>query len=189
VHPKKQSFRNIEAAMSVKNADFSNYISEYENFPKSGILFRDISPLLASPVAMQAALESFTNQLSHFNADMIVGIESRGFLFSTLLSYRLGIGSLMIRKQGKLPGVVIKQNYALEYGKATLEIQNSAQIRGKSMILIDDLLATGGTVAAAKSLLERCGAVVAACAVVVELKALQGRKAVGVPIISLQSYD
>ena len=175
--------------MSFKDADFSKYISEYENFPKSGILFRDISPLLASPVAMQAALESFTKQLSHFNADMIVGIESRGFLFSTLLAYRLGIGSLMIRKQGKLPGVVIKQNYALEYGKATLEIQNSAQIRGKSMILIDDLLATGGTVAAAKSLLERCGAVVAACAVVVELKALQGRKAVGVPIISLQSYD
>ena len=175
--------------MSCKDVDFSNYISEYENFPKSGILFRDISPLLASPVAMQAALESFTNQLSHFNADMIVGIESRGFLFSTLLAYQLGIGSLMIRKQGKLPGVVTKQNYALEYGKATLEIQNSAQIKGKSMILIDDLLATGGTVAAAKSLLERCGAVVVACAVVVELKALQGRKAVGLPIISLQSYD
>tara|TARA_X000000950_G_C13818496_1_gene620840 strand:+ start:536 stop:1063 length:528 start_codon:yes stop_codon:yes gene_type:complete len=175
--------------MSFKDADFSNYISEYENFPKSGTLFRDISPLLASPVAMQAAVDSFTNQLSHFNADMIVGIESRGFLFSTLLAYRLGIGSLMIRKQGKLPGVLFKQNYALEYGNATLEIQNSVQIRGKSTILIDDLLATGGTVVAAKSLLERCGAVVAACAFVVELKALQGRKAVGLPIISLQSYD
>ena len=175
--------------MSCKDVDFSKYISEYENFPKSGILFRDISPLLASPVAMQAAVESFTNQLCHFNADMIVGIESRGFLFSTLLAYRLGIGSLMIRKQGKLPGVLIKQNYALEYGKAIIEMQNSALIRGKSMILIDDLLATGGTVAAAKSLLERCGAVVAACAVVVELKALQGRKAVGLPIICLQSYD
>ena len=92
--------------MSFKDADFSNYILEYENFPKSGILFRDISPLLASPMAMQAAVENFTNQLSHFNADMIVGIESRGFLFSTLLAYRLGIGSLMIRKQGKLPGVL-----------------------------------------------------------------------------------
>ena len=175
--------------MSYKVTDFNNYISEYENFPKSGILFRDISPLLASPKAMQAAVESFTSQLSHFHADMIVGIESRGFLFSTLIAYRLGVGSVMIRKQGKLPGVLIKQNYALEYGEATLEIQNSAQINGKSMILIDDLLATGGTVVAAKSLLEQCGAVVAACAVVVELKALQGRKAVGLPIVSLQSYD
>lgn len=175
--------------MSFKDADFSNYISEYENFPKSGILFRDIGPLLASPVAMQAAVECFTNQLSKFNADMIVGIESRGFLFSTLLAYQLGVGSIMIRKKGKLPGVLIKQHYALEYGEATLEMQDSAQMRGKSMILVDDLLATGGTIVAAKSLLEQCGAAVAACAVVVELKALQGRKAVDVPIISLQSYD
>ena len=175
--------------MSFKVTDFNNYISEYENFPKSGILFRDIGPLLASPEAMQAAVESFTNQLSHFNADMIVGIESRGFLFSTLLAYRLGVGSLMIRKQGKLPGALIKQSYALEYGDATLEIQKSAQIRGKSVILTDDLLATGGTIVAAKLLLEQCGAMVAACAVVVELKGLQGRKATGLPIISLQSYD
>ena len=175
--------------MSYKVTDFNNYISEYEDFPKSGILFRDISPLLACPEAMQAAVESFHNQLSHFNADMIVGIEARGFLFSTLLAYQLGVGSVMIRKQGKLPGVLIKQNYALEYGEATLEIQDSAQIRGKSMILIDDLLATGGTVVAAKLLLEQCGAVVVACAVVAELKALQGREAVGLPIVSLQSYD
>lgn len=189
MHRKKQSFKNIEATVSYKVTDFNNYISAYENFPKSGILFRDISPLLASPEAMDAAVERFNNQLSDFNADMIVGIESRGFLFSTLLAYRLGVGSIMIRKQGKLPGVLINQNYALEYGEATLEMQDSAQIRGKSMILIDDLLATGGTFVAAKSLLEQCGAVVAACAVVVELKALHGRKAVGLPIVSLQSYD
>jgi len=189
MHPQKQSFKNIGATVSNKVTDFNNYISEYLDFPKSGIRFRDISPLLASPEAMQAAVESFTDQLSHFNADMIVGIESRGFLFSTLLAYRLGVGSLMIRKKGKLPGVLIRQSYALEYGEATLEIQNSAQIRGKSMILIDDLLATGGTVVAAKSLLEQCGAVVAACAVVVELEALHGRNAVGLPIVSLQSYD
>lgn len=186
---KKESFKNIEATVSYKVTDFNNYISAYEDFPKSGILFRDISPLLASPEAMHAAVERFTNQLSDFNADIIVGIESRGFLFSTLLAYRLGVGSIMIRKQGKLPGALIKQDYALEYGEATLEMQDSAQIRGKSMILIDDLLATGGTLVAAKSLLEQCGAVVAACAVVVELKALHGRKAVGLPIVSLQSYD
>lgn len=175
--------------MSYKVTDFNNYISAYENFPKSGILFRDISPLLASPEAMRAAVESFANQLSDFNVDMIVGIESRGFLFSTLLAYRFGVGSIMIRKQGKLPGALIKKHYTLEYGEATLEMQDSAQIRGKSMILIDDLLATGGTFVAAKSLLEQCGAVVSACAVVVELKALHGRKAVGSPIVSLQSYD
>ena len=174
--------------MSFKDADFSNYISEYENFPKSGILFRDISPLLASPVAMQAALESFTNQLSHFNADMIVGIESRGFLFSTLLAYRLGIGSLMIRKQGKLPGVVIKQNYALEYGKATLEIQNSAQIRGKSMILIDDLLATGGTLKCAEDLISFSKGTVVSSLVVIELVALSGKNKLNSTVHSLLKY-
>ena len=189
IHPKKQSFKNIEVTVSCKVTDFNNYISAYENFPKSGILFRDISPLLASPEAMHAAIESFTNQLSDLNADMIAGIESRGFLFSTLLAYRLGVGSIMIRKQGKLPGVLIKQHYALEYGEAILEMQDSGQIMGKSVILIDDLLATGGTFVAAKTLLEQCGAVVAAGAVVVELKTLNGRKAVGLPIVSLQSYD
>ena len=143
IHPKKQSFKNIEVTVSCKVTDFNNYISAYENFPKSGILFRDISPLLASPEAMHAAIESFTNQLSDLNADMIAGIE----------------------------------------------MQDSGQIMGKSVILIDDLLATGGTFVAAKTLLEQCGAVVAAGAVVVELKALNGRKAVGLPIVSLQSYD
>lgn len=169
--------------------DFKKYICEYEDFPKSGILFRDISPLLASPVGMDAAIESFASQVSQFNVDMIGGIESRGFLFSTLLAARIGVGSIMIRKPGKLPGKLLKHEYALEYGEATLEIQKDTQVNGKSIILVDDLLATGGTIVAAKTLLEKCGAVVVACAVVVELKALNGRAAVGLPILSLQSYE
>ena len=175
--------------MSVNITDFSKYISEYADFPKPGILFRDISPLLASPEGMRAAVTSFTDQLSHFSVDLIAGIESRGFLFSTLLAYRIGVGSIMIRKSGKLPGVLIKKNYALEYGETTLELQKESQLIGKSIILLDDLLATGGTIGAAKSLLEQCGAVVVACAVVVELRALKGRENVGLPVISLQSYD
>ena len=175
--------------MSNKIIDYRQYISEYEDFPKSGILFRDISPLLSSPVGMEAAVESFAEGLSKFNVDLVGGIESRGFLFSTLLAARIGVGSMMIRKPGKLPGKVIQQKYALEYGEATLEIHKDAHITGKSIILVDDLLATGGTIAAAKTLLEKCGAVVVACAVVVELKALKGRVAVDLPILSLQSYD
>ena len=175
--------------MSDKITDFKKYVDEYEDFPKSGILFRDISPLLASPVGMDAAVESFAGQLNQFNIDIVGGIESRGFLFSTLLAARIGVGSIMIRKPGKLPGKLIKQEYALEYGEAALEIQKDAQITDKSIILMDDLLATGGTIVAAKTLLEKCGAVVVACAVVVELKALKGREAVGLPILSLQSYE
>jgi len=119
----------------------------------------------------------------------VAGIESRGFLFSTLLAARLGIGSMMIRKPGKLPGQLVHQSYDLEYGSATLTIQQDAQVAGRSILLIDDLLATGGTMAAAKSLLQGCGAVVPVCAVVVELAALGGRTVIDVPVIALQVYD
>ena len=175
--------------MSVVSIDFGDYIASYPDFPKAGILFRDISPLLASAEGMAQAIDRFTAQLSDFDIDLIAGIESRGFLFSTLLASRLNIGSLMVRKPGKLPGRLVRAGYDLEYGTAELTIQKDAPIEGRSVLIIDDLLATGGTMVAAKTLLESCGAVVPACAVVIELVALGGRAALDKPLITLKGYD
>jgi len=175
--------------VSVGSIDFGNYIASYPDFPKAGILFRDISPLLASAEGMAQAIDQFATQLSSFEIDLIAGIESRGFLFSTLLASRLNIGSMMARKPGKLPGKLLRAGYDLEYGTAELTIQQDAPIQGRSVLIIDDLLATGGTMVAAKTLLESCGAIVPACAVVIELAALGGRAALDMPLITLKAYD
>ena len=169
--------------------DFDKYISSYPNFPKPGIVFRDISPLLASAKGMNCAIDKLFAQIASLEIDLVAGIESRGFLFSTLLAARLNVGSMMIRKPGKLPGNLIHENYDLEYGSAALTMQKNAPVAGRSVLLIDDLLATGGTMVAAKSLLRGSGAVVPACAVIVELAALGGRALLEVPLIALQVYD
>ena len=175
--------------MSVGSIDFGNYIASYPDFPKAGILFRDISPLLASAEGMAQAIDQFATQLSSFEIDLIAGIESRGFLFSTLLASRLNIGSMMARKPGKLPGKLLRAGYDLEYDTAELTIQQDAPIQGRSVLIIDDLLATGGTMVAARTLLESSGAIVSACAVVIELAALGGRAALDMPLITLKAYD
>ena len=146
---------------------------------------------LAIPLfeGMAQVVDQFAAQLSGFDIDLIAGIESRGFLFSTLLASRLNIGSMMVRKPGKLPGMLVRAGYDLEYGTAELTIQQDAPIQGRSVLIIDDLLATGGTMGAAKTLLESCGAVVPACAVVIELVALGGRAALDLPLITLKAYD
>ena len=175
--------------MSAGSIDFGNYIASYPDFPKAGILFRDISPLLASAEGMAQAIDQLAAQLSGVDIDLIAGIESRGFLFSTLLASRLNIGSMMVRKPGKLPGKLLRAGYDLEYGTAELTIQQDASIQGRSVLIIDDLLATGGTMIAAKTLLVSCGATVPACAVVIELAALGGRAALDMPLITLKAYD
>ena len=175
--------------MSVGSIDFGDYIASYPDFPKAGILFRDISPLLASAKGMVQAIDQFAAQLSGFEIDLIAGIEARGFLFSTLLASRLNIGSMMVRKPGKLPGELICAGYDLEYGTTELTIQQDAPIQDRSVLIIDDLLATGGTMVATKTLLESCGAIVPACAVVIELVALGGRAALDKPLITLMAYD
>ena len=172
----------------MSDIDFGDFIASYPNFPKDGVLFRDVSPLLVSPVAMKNAMDVLIEALPT-TVDLIAGIESRGFLFSTLLAARLNIGSLMIRKLGKLPGALVRQQYELEYGSAELAMQKSAPVSGCSVVIVDDLLATGGTLAAAKTLLLSCGANVLACAVVVELLGLGGRAKVGGEIVALKSYD
>lgn len=175
--------------MSASSIDFNKYIKSYPNFPKAGVLFRDIGPLLASPTGMHDAIDQFSTQLSGIKLDIVAGIESRGFLFSTLLAARLGIGSMMIRKPGKLPGKLVHESYDLEYGSAALTMQEDPPVTGRSILLIDDLLASGGTMVAAKTLLQRCGALVPVCAVVIELAKLGGRLVIDMPVIALQVYD
>ena len=175
--------------MQDTSVDFDKYITSYPDFPKPGILFRDISPLLASAEGMKCAIDQLAERVTGLKPDLVAGIESRGFLFSTLLAARLGIGSMMIRKPGKLPGNLVDESYHLEYGSAALTMQADAPVDGRSVLLIDDLLATGGTLVAAKSLLQRCGAVVPACVVIVELAALGGRAVLDLPLVALQVYN
>jgi len=171
--------------VQASSIDFDKYITTYADFPKPGILFRDVSPLLASARGMNCAINQLASQVAGMKPDLVAGIESRGFLFSTLLAARLGIGSMMIRKPGKLPGRLVDETYDLEYGSATLTVQADAPVAGRSVLLIDDLLATGGTMLAANSLLRSCGAMVPASVVIVELAALGGRALLDMPLIAL----
>ena len=175
--------------MQANSIDFDKYIASYRDFPKPGILFRDISPLLASPKGMNCAIDQLAAQVAGLELDLVAGIESRGFLFSTPLAARLGIGSMMIRKPGKLPGNLVHESYDLEYGSAELTIQADAPVAGRSVLLVDDLMATGGTMMAAKSLLRGCEAEVPACVVIIELAALGGRAMLDVPLVALKVYD
>ena len=168
---------------------FDQWIKYYPDFPKEGILFRDISPLLASPEGMSMLKKEFVSLISDWEPDFIAGIDARGFLFSTLIGEVMNIGTLMIRKSGKLPGEVIERSYDLEYGSNKLAMQKTNRLKGKKVIIMDDLLATGGTLMCARELIESQGALVCGCAVVVELSFLRGSELLECPVVSLASYE
>ncbi|KAG8437592.1 hypothetical protein GDO86_008341 [Hymenochirus boettgeri] len=153
-----------------------NAVRTFHDFPSPGILFRDITPILKDPNAFRSAIDLFENHLrTHFpNIDVIAGLDSRGFLFGPSLAQRFDIGFVLIRKKGKLPGLTDTISYSLEYGKAELEIQCDAIQPGQKVIIIDDLLATGGTMFAACELLKRRKAEILECLVLIELKSLEG---------------
>ena len=168
---------------------FDQWIKCYPDFPKEGILFRDISPLLASPEGMSMVKKEFVSLISDWKPDLIAGIDARGFLFSSLIGEAMNIGTLMIRKSGKLPGEVIERSYDLEYGSNKLAMQKTNNLKGKKVIIMDDLLATGGTLMCARALIESQGALVCGCAVVVELSFLRGSELLECPVVSLASYE
>ena len=168
---------------------FDQWIRCYPDFPKEGILFRDISPLLASPEGMSMVKKEFVSLISDWKPDLIAGIDARGFLFSSLIGEAMNIGTLMIRKSGKLPGEVIERSYDLEYGSNKLAMQKTNRLKGKKVIIMDDLLATGGTLMCARELIESQGALVCGCAVVVELSFLRGSELLECPVVSLASYE
>jgi adenine phosphoribosyltransferase len=169
--------------------DLKKHIRSIPDFPKPGILFYDISTLLAHPKAWHATIERLADALRPYKPDTLAGIESRGFLLAAPLAVALGTGFVMLRKQGKLPGTTVRHTYALEYGTDTIEIQQDAIKKGTRVVLVDDLLATGGTMAAAVTLLESVGGIVPAAACVIELTFLDGRKRLKVPVETLLKYD
>ena len=169
--------------------DLKKHIRSIPDFPKPGILFYDISTLLAHPKAWHATIEQMAETIKAYRPDVLAGIESRGFLLAAPLALALGTGFVMLRKKGKLPGTTVRHTYALEYGTDTIEIQADAVEKGKRVVLVDDLLATGGTMSAAVTLLEQVGAVVPAAGCIIELTFLEGRKKLPVPVEALLKYD
>ena len=169
--------------------NLKSVIREFPDFPKKGVLFRDISPVLKDPRALKFVVDQFYEIYKNKNVDLIAGIESRGFIFASALAIRFGKGCVMIRKQGKLPGKTITLAYDIEYGSATMEIQQDAVSKGQNVLIADDLIATGGTAKAAAQLIERLGGKVAGFAFVVELGDLKGRDLIkGYDIHSLVTY-
>jgi len=152
----------------------TDYVRDIPDFPKPGILFRDITPLLASPAAFGEAINQFAQRFSDAKIDVVAAAEARGFIFAAPLALRLNAGFVPVRKPGKLPFKTNSFAYALEYGTDTLEIHVDGVNSGQNVLLVDDLLATGGTVQACAKLVEQAGARVVGCAFLIELLALGG---------------
>jgi adenine phosphoribosyltransferase len=169
--------------------DLKQHIRSIPDFPKPGILFYDISTLLAHPEAWRTTVERLAERVRPQRPDLLVGIESRGFLVAAPLAFAIGGGFAMVRKKGKLPGKTIRYSYDLEYGTDTIEIQEDAITPGQRVVIVDDLLATGGTMQAAVELVRRQGGTVVAGACIIELGFLNGRRRVEVPVTSMVTYD
>lgn len=170
--------------------NLKDFIRDIPDFPKPGILFRDITPLLLAPRAMAQVEDRMVDAFAKTGVTAVAGIESRGFIFGMAVARRLGVGFIPIRKEGKLPFTRERESYALEYGEGVLEVHDDAAGKGDRVLIVDDLLATGGTGAASVTLVERLGAEVAGLAFVVELSFLGGRKLLeGQQVLSLITYD
>ena len=169
--------------------DLKRYIRDIPNFPSKGILFRDITPLLQCGPAFHQAIRTLAERHRGQRPDAIVAIESRGLIVGSALAYELGVGVVPVRKKGKLPHKTYQASYTLEYGQDTLEIHRDGLNKGARVLLIDDLLATGGTMSATIQLIEKCGARIIELAFLIELTALKGRARLAPhPIISLIQY-
>ena len=159
--------------------ELRRFIRDVPDFPKKGILFKDITPLLASPSALALAVEALCNPFRDLNVQAVVGAESRGFIFGTAIAQALSCGFVPVRKPGKLPAAKLSHTYELEYGKDTLEIHRDAIQKGQRCLIVDDLLATGGTMKACCDLVETLGGHVVGIAVLIELTFLKGRERFG----------
>ena len=150
-------------------------IREIPNFPRDGVSYKDITPLLKDPAGLSAAVQTMLAPFADAEVDLVSGIEARGFLFATPIALELGCGFVPVRKPGKLPAATLSRDYALEYGETALEIHTDAIAPGQKVLVVDDVLATGGTLAATCQVLEELGAVVAGISVLAELSFLAGR--------------
>jgi adenine phosphoribosyltransferase len=170
--------------------DLKKIIRDVPDFPKPGIIFKDITPLLQSPQAFRHIVEKFVERYRNSPIDVIVGVESRGFIFASVLAYALGKSLAIVRKKGKLPYIRVSYSYQLEYGEDTIEIHEDAIPKGSKVLVVDDLLATGGTAGAVAHLVEKMGGKILELAFVIELTFLNGKKSLGdYPIFSLVQYE
>lgn len=168
-------------------AALNDKIRQVPDFPEEGVLFEDLTPVLADPAALNIVIAEMATASRKLGADLVGGLDARGFLLGSAVAYELGMGILAIRKKGKLPPPVITQEYATEYSTAALEIPaDGVDVTGKRVVLVDDVLATGGTLVAARDLIERAGGTVAGYVVVLEVKGLGGREKLGdAPLVVL----
>ncbi len=177
------------SAVAITTKDLSSRIHDIADFPKPGILFKDITTLLKDGDAFRASIDGMLEKIGSRTVDVVVGLESRGFIFGAPIAYKLGVGFVPVRKLGKLPADVVSVEYDLEYGSATLEMHKDAFPRGAKVLIVDDLLATGGTVAGTIELTKQLGGEIVACAFLIELTALHGRDRLGgYEVVTLISY-
>ncbi|MSP92898.1 MAG: adenine phosphoribosyltransferase [Myxococcales bacterium] len=170
-------------------AAYTHLIRDVPDFPKPGIVFKDITPLLQDPAGFRAAILALAALVTPWRPDRVLGIESRGFLFASALAYALGSGMVIVRKPGKLPSNCVRQTYALEYGTDTLEMHADAIIPGQRIVVVDDVLATGGTAQATLDLVRSVGGHAVGAAFLIELGFLGGRQRLGdVPVGALLRY-
>lgn len=170
--------------------DLAPFIRNVPDFPKPGIQFKDITTLLQHPEAFRYIIDTWKERYTRIGIDAVAGTDARGFIFSGALAYAMGIPLVLIRKKGKLPSDSMEESYDLEYGQATLEVHSDALKKGERVVIVDDLLATGGTVGAAVKLMQRLEANIVEAAFVIELTPLKGReKLAPVPVHSLVEFE
>ena len=170
--------------------DYKKYIADIQDFPIEGILFRDITPLMGDGEAFHQATQEIVQFAREVDAEIVVGPESRGFIFGCPVAFELNIGFVPVRKPGKLPRETVSFSYALEYGKNELHVHKDSIKPGQKVLIVDDLLATGGTVEATIKLVEELGGVVVGCAFLIELTGLNGRKVLkDYPVFTLMEYE
>ena len=169
--------------------DLKSLIRDIADFPKPGILFRDITTLLRDPEGLRYTIETLTEKCAHLSPDYVVGMESRGFIIGAPLAYKLGVGFIPVRKPGKLPGAVHTVEYELEYGMDRLEMHQDALHPGSRVLIVDDLIATGGTATATAELVQQIGCILVGFGFIIELRDLGGRQRLpDVPIVTLVEY-
>ncbi len=169
--------------------DIKKYIRNVKDFPKAGIMFRDITTILKNPAAMQETFELLYSAAKNLKIDKVVGIESRGFIFGAMLAQKLNVGFVPVRKPGKLPAETLTESYELEYGTDSIQIHKDAILPGEKVLLHDDLLATGGTAKAAINLINKLGGEVVQASFIVELSFLNGREKIkAIPVHCLVDY-
>jgi len=168
--------------------NLKNLIRDVPDFPKPGILFRDITPLLADPAGLALSIELLANPFRGKHIDIVVGAESRGFIFGTAVAQNLAAGFVLVRKPGKLPHKRVAMTYQLEYGTDTLEMHADSIVRGQRVLIVDDVLATGGTMKACCDMVEQLGGDLVGVAVLIELEALHGRTKLKYPVHSVLKY-